>query len=270
MEREATANVLQPLVMQFSIVLQRLSITAALLPSLQAQYQMEQVVSAGVTGSKAKFDIDLPRHSLSFTTKLQITENLPPSASIELPQVHVGAEYLQDSVKTEEFVDGVVLCRGNYLSAVAEIGTFEHSLTTDLLNHLVFVQKVFMAEVNDVLNKVSGGDKPVPLFWEEQQQPADQQQQLQDASAMRMLLYHLIVLLKGIQITATTPANTAFWLETGASWNYSSPTKCRTSSLRATDERRLLGRLYLLPRPPLRLRQQLPLLARLNCSVGPK
>ena len=121
MEREATANVLQPLVMQFSIVLQRLSITAALLPSLQAQYQMEQVVSAGVTGSKAKFDIDLPRHSLSFTTKLQITENLPPS--IELPQVHVGAEYLQDSVKTEEFVDGVVLCRGNYLSAVAEIGT---------------------------------------------------------------------------------------------------------------------------------------------------
>ena len=162
-EREATANLLLPLVTQFFIVLQRLSITAALLPSLQAQYQMEQVVSAGVTGSKAKFDIDLPRHSLSFTTKLQITENLPPSASIELPQVHVGAEYLQDSVKTEEFVDGVVLCRGNYLSAVAEIGTFEHSLTTDLLNHLVFVQKVFMAEVNDVLNKVSGGDKTVPL-----------------------------------------------------------------------------------------------------------
>ena len=211
-ERESTTHLLQPLVMQFSVILQRLSITAALLPSLQAQYQMEQVVSAGVTGSKAKFDIDLPRHSLSFTTKLQITENLPPSASIELPQVHVGAEYLQDSVKTEEFVDGVVLCRGNYLSAVAEIGTFEHSLTTDLLNHLVFVQKVFMAEVNDVLNKVSGGDKPVPL-WEEQ--PADAQQQNSDSSAMRMLLYHLIVRLKGIQITATTPTNTAVRLETG-------------------------------------------------------
>lgn len=209
-ERETTTHLLQPLVMQFSVVLQRLSVTAALLPSLQAQYQMEQVVSSGVTGSKAKFDIDLPRHSLSFTTKLQITENLPPSASIELPQVHVGAEYLQDSVKTEEFVDGVVLCRGNYLSAVAEIGVFEHSLTTDLLNHLVFVQKVFMAEVNDVLNKVSGGDKPVPL-WEEQ--PAEHQDS--NASAMRMLLYHLIVRLKGIQITATTPTNTAVRLETG-------------------------------------------------------
>jgi len=40
--------------------------------------------------------------------------------------------------------DGVVLRQGSYLSAVADIGVFEHSLTTDLLNHLVFVQKVFM------------------------------------------------------------------------------------------------------------------------------
>lgn len=112
----------------------------------------------------------------------------------------------QDSAKTEEFVDGVVLCRGNYLSAVAEIGTFEHCLTTDLLNHLVFVQKVFMAEVNDVLIKVSGGDKPVPL-WEDSDQP--------NTSAMRLLLYNLIVRLKGIQITATTPTNTAVRLETG-------------------------------------------------------
>lgn len=38
----------------------------------------------------------------------------------------------------------VYLQEGNYLNAVAEVGMFEHSLTTDLLNHLVFVQKVFM------------------------------------------------------------------------------------------------------------------------------
>lgn len=217
-ERETARLGLQPLVIQFSVVLQRLSVTAALLPSLQAQYQMEQVVSSGVTGEKAKFDIDLPRHSLSFTTKLQITENLPPSASIELPKVHVGAEYLQEGggaagIKTagEEFVDGVVLCRGAYLSAVAEIGTFEHCLTTDLLNHLVFVQKVFMAEVNDVLNKVSGGDKPVPL-WEDHNYTSSSQH---SDSALRFLLYNLVVRLKGIQITATTPTNTAVRLETG-------------------------------------------------------
>ena len=44
------------------------------------------------------------------------------------------------------FLSSPCLCsqEGNYLNAVAEVGMFEHSLTTDLLNHLVFVQKVFM------------------------------------------------------------------------------------------------------------------------------
>lgn len=51
---------------------QSLSITAALLPSLQAQYKMEHVHSSGVTGTKAHFTVDLPQHSLSFVTKLQV------------------------------------------------------------------------------------------------------------------------------------------------------------------------------------------------------
>lgn len=99
--------------------------------------------------------------------------NLPSEASLELPKVHVSAEYILDGgLKTAEnqfsgtgkdifnifnylkmfnfkelfffFLDGAVLRQGNYLSAVADIGVFEQSLTTDLLNHLVFVQKVFM------------------------------------------------------------------------------------------------------------------------------
>ena len=47
---------------------------------------MEKVVSRGVTGSKAKFIIDVGKHSLSFTTKLQdidnLETNLPSEASI--------------------------------------------------------------------------------------------------------------------------------------------------------------------------------------------
>ena len=143
-------------------------------------------------------------------------------------------------------------------------------MTTDLLNHLVFVQKVFMAEVNDVFNKVSGGDKPVPLFWEEQQQPADQQQQLQDASAMRMLLYHLIVRLKGIQITATTPTNTAVRLETGL---VELQLSNQVQNIFSQSNGRAAAAGPFVPpatAAALRLRQQLPLLARLNCSVGPK
>lgn len=220
----------QPLQMQFTIVLQSLSITAALLPSLQAQYKMEQVKSCGITGSKAKFQIRLPTHTLSFTTKVSMTSEastLPSAASISLPQVDVRAEYIQqeeqhgpggklkeDSGQNQNAAptatnmtteDGVELRTGGYLSAFADIGAFEHCLTTDLLNHLVFVQKVFMKEVNEVVLKMSGGDKPVPL-WEDDGT---------SRSAVRSLLFTLMVRLQSIQITATTPTNTAVRLETG-------------------------------------------------------
>lgn len=208
----------QPLQMQFTIVLQSLSITAALLPSLQAQYKMEQVKSCGITGSKAKFKVRLPTHNLSFTTKLSMANEastLPSSACISLPQVDVSAEYIQEehgpgtgSKEAEATMttdDGVVLRKGSYLSAFADIGAFEHCLTTDLLNHLVFVQKVFMKEVNEVVLKMSGGDKPVPL-WEDDGT---------SRGAVRSLLFALVVRLQSIQITATTPTNTAVRLETG-------------------------------------------------------
>ncbi|KAL0269606.1 UNVERIFIED_CONTAM: hypothetical protein PYX00_007281 [Menopon gallinae] len=204
-------SLMEPLVMQFSIVLQSLSITAALLPSLQAQYTMNQVNSSGVTGSKAKFTIELPKHSLSFTTKLQAVEaNLPSAASIDLPKVHVSAEYIQDGKNTAEakFGDGVVLREGSYLNATADIGKFEHSLTTDLLNHLVFVQKVFMKEINEVLQKVYGGEKVVPLWQEERQESR--------ISALKRILFSLVIRIKRIQLTATTPTNSAVRLETGA------------------------------------------------------
>ncbi|KAK0176217.1 hypothetical protein PV328_000373 [Microctonus aethiopoides] len=208
---ESGPGLLEPIVMQFHIILQSLSITAALLPSLQAQYKMDQVNSSGITGSKAKFTIDLPHHSLSFTTKLQVTEaNLPSEASIELPKVHVSAEYIQDgsnNLNDSKIADGVVLRQGSYLSATADIGVFEHSLTTDLLNHLVFVQKVFMKEVNEVVQKVYGGEKPVPL-WLEDEEPT--------TSSLKRILFSLIIRIKRIQLTATTPTNSAVRLETGA------------------------------------------------------
>lgn len=85
--------------MQFNILLQSLSVTAALLPSLQAQYKMDHVSSAGVSGNKAKFTIDLPNHSLSFTTKVHASEanTLPSEACIALPEIHVSAEYIPEN-----------------------------------------------------------------------------------------------------------------------------------------------------------------------------
>lgn len=47
----------------------------------------------------------------------------------------------------------------SFSSCHVQIGSFEHNLTTDLLNHLVFLQKVFMKEVNEVIQKVSGNEE---------------------------------------------------------------------------------------------------------------
>ncbi|CAG9815067.1 unnamed protein product [Phaedon cochleariae] len=213
----ADKGLLQPLVMQFSVILQSLSITAALLPSLQAQYKMDQVNSTGFTGSKAKFTIDLPHHSLSFTTKLpqgynqneKAEANLPSEASIALPAVHVAAEYIPENAAgclRDGHSEGVVFRQGGYLNANADIGVFEHSLTTDLLNHLVFVQKVFMKEVNEVVQKVYGGERPVPIWLED----------TEDQSALNRLLFSLVIKVQRIQLTATTAGSSAVRLETGA------------------------------------------------------
>lgn len=80
-----------------------------------------------------------------------------------------------------------MLRQGSYLSATADIGVFEHSLTTDLLNHLVFVQKVFMKEVNEVVQKVYGGEKPVPLWFEDDESTN---------STLKRILFSLIIRIK--------------------------------------------------------------------------
>lgn len=72
---KSASGLIQPLVMQFNVLLQSLSVSAALLPSLQAQYKMDHVTSVGISGYKAKFTIDLPNHTLSFTTKHHVSPN---------------------------------------------------------------------------------------------------------------------------------------------------------------------------------------------------
>lgn len=71
--------------------------------------------------------------------------NIPAAAMVALPAVHVAGRILEGGAPGAGVaVEGAVLRAGRYLAATADIGLFEHTLSTDLLNHLVFVQKVFM------------------------------------------------------------------------------------------------------------------------------
>ncbi|KAG8134646.1 hypothetical protein E2320_007756 [Naja naja] len=165
----------KPIVLKFSAMIDGIAIGAALLPSLKAEYKMGRMRSHGMTGAQTRFTFELPNHKLRFTSKVSATDmsTIPPSASLNLPPV----------------------------------GSFEHNLSTDLLNHLVFVQKVFMKEVNEVIQKVSGGEQPIPL-WNEHDGT-------NDGEKPKILLYSLSLQFKGIQVTATTPSMWAVRFETG-------------------------------------------------------
>ncbi|XP_054546358.1 bridge-like lipid transfer protein family member 1 isoform X3 [Talpa occidentalis] len=208
----------KPIVLKFSAMLDGIAIGAALLPSLKAEYKMGRMRSHGVTGAQTRFTFELPNHRLRFTSKVSATDlsTIPPSASLNLPPVTMSGKYVMEehdgpsdpawSLDELPPKQGHYL-QGNYLRCVAEVGSFEHNLTTDLLNHLVFVQKVFMKEVNEVIQKVSGGEQPIPL-WNEPDGTAD-------GEKPKILLYSLNLQFKGIQVTATTPSMRAVRLETG-------------------------------------------------------
>uniref|UniRef100_A0A3B4ZZV0 Si:ch211-233a24.2 n=1 Tax=Stegastes partitus TaxID=144197 RepID=A0A3B4ZZV0_9TELE len=171
-----------------------------------------------MTGAQTSFTFELPNHKLCFQSKVSPVDmsTIAPSASLTLPPVTMSGEYIMEEHEShsdqgwapDDFPakQGNYL-QGNYLRCVAEIGSFEHNLTTDLLNHLVFLQKVFMKEVNEVIQKVSGGEQPIPL-WNEHDTSTD-------ADKPKILLYSLSLMFKGIQMTATTPSMRAVRFETG-------------------------------------------------------
>ncbi|MFT7806383.1 uncharacterized protein KIAA1109 homolog isoform X8 [Arapaima gigas] len=208
----------KPIVLKFSATLDGIAIGAALLPSLKAEYKMGCMKSHGMTGAQTRFTFELPNHMLRFTSKVSPVDlsTAAPSATLTMPPVTMSGEYIMEEHEShsdqasapDDFPgkQGSYL-QGNYLRCVAEIGSFEHNLTTDLLNHLVFLQKVFMKEVNEVIQKVSGGEQPIPL-WNEHDASAD-------GDKPKILLYSVNLIFKGIQMTATTPSMRAVRLETG-------------------------------------------------------
>lgn len=236
-----------PFLVDFTFLLESFTIQASLLPSLRAQYRIEQVSSSGYTGARAKFNIEVNHHSLCFNTKIDANTttdtNLPTEASINLPRIHVGAEYLEESTKRSApdigrseipskfschlptLSEDIVFRKGNFLEMIAEIGAFEHCLTTDLLNHLLFVQKVFMKEVNEVVQKMSRNEPNNFIILGDalktSTDTAASSYQHWEASngaggASRSILFCLHLRMTGIQITATTPTNSAVRFETGA------------------------------------------------------
>uniref|UniRef100_A0A7N8WMU0 KIAA1109 n=1 Tax=Mastacembelus armatus TaxID=205130 RepID=A0A7N8WMU0_9TELE len=236
----------KPIVLKFSAMMDGITIGAALLPSLKAEYKMGRMKSHGMTGAQTSFTFELPNHKLCFQSKVSPVDmsTMPPSASLTLPPVTMSGEYIMEDHEShsdqgwapDDFPtkQGNYL-QGNYLRCVAEIGSFEHNLTTDLLNHLVFLQKVFMKEVNEVIQKVSGVEQPIPL-WNEHDTSTD-------ADKPKILLYSVSLMFKGIQMTATTPSMRAVRFETGLiELELSNRIQCKTQPGGSSSYLKLFGK----------------------------
>uniref|UniRef100_A0A3P9JD97 Si:ch211-233a24.2 n=1 Tax=Oryzias latipes TaxID=8090 RepID=A0A3P9JD97_ORYLA len=199
-----------------------------------------------MTGAQTSFTFELPDHKLCFQSKVSSTDmsTMSPSASLTLPPVTMSGEYIMEDHESHSDqgwgLDDFPTKPGNYLQenylrCVAEIGSFEHNLTTDLLNHLVFLQKVFMKEVNEVIQKVSGGEQPIPL-WNEHDTSSD-------ADKPKILLYSLSLMFKGIQMTATTPSMRAVRFETGLiELELSNRIQCKTQPGGSSSYLKLFGK----------------------------
>ncbi|XP_048589365.1 transmembrane protein KIAA1109 homolog isoform X3 [Nematostella vectensis] len=205
----------------FNVVLKGFTLGASLLPSLKAGYRIGRVSANGCTGKNSLFKVSMPTHSLMFSSKVQSVEsNIPSSTEVELPPVTVSGDFTSRPSRpargeakpnaNRDWIRVYYTGTKGRLNAAAEVGAFQHSLTTDLLNHLVFVQKSFMKEVNEVLQRVSGESQPVPLWRSASVDSIDSTKEKEVP-----ILYSFKLTLKGIQVTATTPSSTAVRLDTG-------------------------------------------------------
>lgn len=70
-----------------------------------------------------------------------LDSSIPASTSIHLPRVDISGVLDQISSSSS---DVTPVSGKRHLKIVADIGTLNQNLSTDLLNHLIFIQKGFM------------------------------------------------------------------------------------------------------------------------------
>lgn len=144
---------------------------------------------------------DFGPQDLIFKSK---NEDIESTANFQLPPLHIKASYepihpvklLLDADRTVEFRDVHAL----YITA--KMGSPDYTFSTDALKYTVLFQKVFMKEIEDVLDTLSQPIAPHSLKL-----PAQIKKQ-------GLPFFHQINLQQdGIRVTGTTPTSSAVRLE---------------------------------------------------------
>ncbi|KFD50178.1 hypothetical protein M513_08923 [Trichuris suis] len=187
-------------VVHFDIVVKSINVSAALLPSLKASYRMDEAHSSGITGSAANFIVVVPSHNITFDVKglAASASCVAPFIQMSFPPLKAKGCYIQAN-EEQPFPTStsLVVKKGGYLNIDAEIGAIRHTLTTDLLNQLLFIEETFTRELTEIVQKIASERVSFRAF----------------SQSNRLILYSLTFTVWSVSITATTPTAIAVRLE---------------------------------------------------------
>ncbi|VDQ13582.1 unnamed protein product [Trichobilharzia regenti] len=115
------------------------------------QISIDPVYVSGQLGSRTYVDISITDHSLSLKS-LRPPANFPTSISLPLPRilasivqrVSSGGRYARGQRKEAILTYGLEAEQGLYLDIQIQIDTLEQNLSTDMLNYIMVVVKLFM------------------------------------------------------------------------------------------------------------------------------
>lgn len=172
---------------------------------------MDQATGTGVTGSEAKFIIEFPKHNVTFDVKglADAASFVEPTIRLICPPISAKGTYVKTDANDSRGNESFIQRDGSYMKIDVDVGVFQHTLTTDLLNQLLFIQEAFLRELGDIIQKITSEKRSSDPIWSTVAGSST------GAGALKSpLLYSLEIAVRNIQITATTPTSTAVRLET--------------------------------------------------------
>ncbi|XP_071510002.1 bridge-like lipid transfer protein family member 1 [Diadema antillarum] len=185
---------------------------ASVLPQLQAQYTIDNTSGTISWSEEGTFAADIAEHSFKFISTVPSAEFGSP-AKISFPGIHVKGRYgpcdaqNESSSTTTTTASSRAAGPNNLMETAVEIQAFQHTLSPDLINHLITVQKVILKELNNMVRGIQQTHWPVSESSKTKLAPS--------TPTPDRITYSMQVRLEGIQVTATSPTASAVRFETG-------------------------------------------------------
>ncbi|CAF0951192.1 unnamed protein product, partial [Didymodactylos carnosus] len=231
---------------------QGMTFSTTLLPTLKAQYKIGIIEGVANIGLISKFSAIMREHALHFlNTSTQdeyssLSSNSDNHVRIDFPVIRINGEYL---VKNEQELQENQPLTNNktngHLNLKTRVELLNLTITADFLAQLVFVSKVIIREINEILAKVSGIEhfhflpakqqppttiKTAPIMKisssgsesSTEEEEDDDEEETTDATTGQQggakvvpFTYKIDLLMRGFEVTGMTPSNTVVKFENG-------------------------------------------------------